>query len=343
LDQPLLVGRDDDCDLLLLDEQAPSQLLRVVASGDGHASVTPLSGALTDEAGQVLDDTFTVQVGQAFGAEGLWLEVQASDAPWTVWTDPADRQPPAQEDLPAQTALQEAALQASVPDEPMAASGEEDTLEPNFDDWLSTTAEGDPNEDPWAALSAERPHRPQPSAATPGRGVSARLQRWMVLGGGATLTAAGLVAMAVQLGLPAVGEAMAVSPPAAELASRDAEPVAPGAAAPLDSPAPAPPATPTAAGQSPTAGLAATRGPAATPPPAGTGVRVRGGETVLQGATVVTLPFEVREVVMGARSRVVLDGGRVLMAGDAVGAWRLMEIRAGTLVFEGPERVLLPW
>jgi hypothetical protein len=82
--------------------------------------------------------------------------------------------------------------------------------------------------------------------------------------------------------------------------------------------------------------------PASLPPPP---VRVQagGGFTVVRGDTDITLPFEVREVILGARSKVVLSNGRMLLPGDAVGAWRLIEIKPGVLVFDGPERVLLPW
>jgi hypothetical protein len=92
LDQPLLVGRGDDCDLLLLDEQAPDHLLEIEPPlAPGMVRVTPMEGRLINEVGESLTGPVEQPIGQAFGTDGLWFEVQTSDSPWTTWTDPSER------------------------------------------------------------------------------------------------------------------------------------------------------------------------------------------------------------------------------------------------------------
>ncbi|SEK51548.1 hypothetical protein SAMN05216359_10248 [Roseateles sp. YR242] len=357
LDPPITVGRGDDCDMLLLDEQMPEVLLRIGLDAQGRPVLEPLEGGLTDEAGQPIQAAGVVGIGQAFGTGGVWLEVQPGHAPWTPWTDPADR--PASDDtavagdghaaggalMGGEDASADGAVAVDGP--PADVDADEADAELDFDDWIpDTPAGGDVVglDDPWAVS----PKGAAPLVPEIGRGAAGQagtralrgpvLQRTLVLVGGAAFTLFGLAAIALQLGLPAFGDAVA-SPP-----------VRSSAPSPMNRP---PAQAPQMVGEP--VGMPTEDAPAAMdlvdPVAAATPALARrreapasvAGVTLLRGATAITLPFEVREVVMGPRSRVVLGTGRVLVPGDAEGDWRLMEIKAGTLVFEGPERVLLPW
>lgn len=80
--------------------------------------------------------------------------------------------------------------------------------------------------------------------------------------------------------------------------------------------------------------------------PVGRVERAAGGDRLvvrLPDDGTVTLPFDIREVLLGAQSHVVLTDGRHLEPGDRVGEWRLVDIRPGALVFDGPRKVMVGW
>lgn len=56
-----------------------------------------------------------------------------------------------------------------------------------------------------------------------------------------------------------------------------------------------------------------------------------------------TLPFRIRQVLMGSDSRVVLSDGRAMYEGDQLSGYRLVSIREGVIVFSGPRKVEVPW
>lgn len=354
LDLPLLVGKGEDCDLLLLDDHAPTHLLELAVGADGGLQLTSMHEGLLLEDGTPVVGTVDLAPGQPFGLERLWLEVQPMDAPWAAWVDPSERGPLAREpfesDEWAAPAGEADGLEASDDANAPAARAERPRtadLSAQLDDWM-ITADGD--DSPWHVDPAQRPAGLTDRAAiTRSRTVSSRLQgrqRWKTLGivgAGALMTAGGLLALAGQLGLLSMQDALALtaSAPAGAVGTAggaaDATPLRSGGA------------TPSRVGR--TSAAAGVTAPAASPsdpdptllPGRNDRVRSGGGVTVVRGGIDITLPFEVREVVLGARSRVVLTNGQVLLPGDAVGRWRLMEIKAGTLVFDGPQRVLLPW
>jgi hypothetical protein len=391
LDQPLLVGRGDDCDLLLLDEQAPDHLLEIEPPlAPGMVRVTPMEGRLINEVGESLTGPVEQPIGQAFGTDGLWFEVQTSDSPWTTWTDPSERTaspvsgphtngsaaPSADADDAQASDLAPLSAQEQALSQSQQAAQTRTSASPplhggstatDFDDWLAESLDPNGAYAAWATDPSDRRFTASRVSGTASRvsGVSAgsvrRWQQWMVISGGALLTLAGLVAMAVQVGLPAMGDAKAEAQPEAAHAgalpdtglvggARDAAGVDSTDAARISSATAVPPSTTfpstpfpssTPSTSSPASAPSQVSSLPAEPPP----VRVQagGGVTVVRGDTDITLPFEVREVILGARSKVVLSNGRMLLPGDAVGAWRLIEIKPGVLVFDGPERVLLPW
>lgn len=132
--------------------------------------------------------------------------------------------------------------------------------------------------------------------------------RRVVMIAGAFCTLFGLVGMITQLGLAPMGDA----------------------AASASSSAPLPPVTPPL--------TPPTQAPATiTSVPAGS-LRV-----VLPNGDAAVLPFDIREVVLGNERRVTLQDGRQLSPGDAAGEWRLVDVKPGILVFDGPQRVQVPW
>lgn len=372
LDQPLLVGRSDECDLLLLEDHAPPHLLEIAVEAGGWLQVTALHDGVRLDDGTPLAGTVRLPPGQPFGMERLWLEVRPTEAPWAAWIDPAEREP-APRELPDSEAGSIQADEADGAGDP-AADDARDPMSPRWastsrtpsgmagelDEWL-ISADGD--DSPFHAAPAR--HRPAPAGGAPLSSVSPWWRRWRtwgIFGAGGLLTAAGLLTLANQFGLLTLPEGVRAAMSATEV--QDVRDVQPGAADTGQSGGP----TRSRSGNesdSPERSVPIATGPASTgagdpvrsrsptaepsdPAPIllpGRNDRVRsgGGVTVVRGDVDVILPFEVREVVLGARSRVVLTSGQVLLPGEAVGRWRLMEIKAGSLVFDGPQRVLLPW
>lgn len=359
LDQPLLVGKGEDCDLLLLDDHAPSHLLELAVGADGGLQLTSMHAGLLLEDGTPVVGTVDLAPGQPFGLERLWLEVQPMDAPWAAWVDPSERGPVAREPVDADewAASDDDAQGLEASDDASAPSTRADwhrtaDLSEPLDDWMMA-ADGD--DSPWHIDPASRPAGLAGRATGTRSGTASSLLRgwqrwktWGVVGAGALLTAGGLLALAGQLGMFDAQDPFVSTATASERAvGTTADAAGPALARPGGTPPFSPGRT------SATAGISASAGqdlptrqadPDPTPLP-GRNDRVKsgGGVTVVRGGVDITLPFEVREVVLGARSRVVLTSGQVLLPGDAVGRWRLMEIKAGTLVFDGPQRVLLPW
>ncbi len=382
LDPPLLVGRAEDCDLLLLDDHAPPHLLEISVQADGALQLTAMHDGLLLEDGTPLVGAVRVAPGQAFGIERLWLEVQHSDAPWATWVDPSERVHAATEDLAAgdrtvETGKGEGLAATDEPRSPGSPTALRRGGDPavDFDDWI-LSADGENS--PWQADPAQR-RTGNPTGASASAVVRwiQRWKTWCVMGGGAVITVGGLLGIALQSGLlPAQLSTVfgSTSGPTSGLTSRTGD-VAPAVAANGDLSS----REGAALGANRESTAPGAHAPGLTVPPsaeAGGGaqaanaedlghshpsgapladhapillpgridrVRTGGGVTVLRGDTDIVLPFEVREVVLGARSRVVLSSGQVLLPGDAVGRWRLMEVKAGTLVFDGPQRVLLPW
>ncbi|MBB3194445.1 hypothetical protein [Roseateles terrae] len=416
-DQSLLVGRADDCDLLLLDDRAPPHLLEITPGEGGEFILTPMHDGLMMADGIALTDPVSLRPGEAFGIDGLWLEVQASEAPWAPTSELAghaltpqeavegDRWPADNDAAPASSPDGDFPLgepdaatrhgesgDAVIPRPDPRARAASDTRDGavDFGDWMK---DADEDDSPWRVDPSERR---APKSPTLDSRTIARRQRWKtwgVMGVGALLTLSGLAAMAVQLGIgkgrlepssdasspgnvtlaateltDSVGAsitatmdaptAAATAPPsAAAIAAPFASPSsadlnAPTASPEAGSPADLVPGLPgdrsaRAPGPAQAVGARAATAPApdtlSVPPERPGRVRVTGGVTIVRADTDIVLPFEVREVVLGARSRVILSTGQTLLPGDAVGRWRLMDIKPGILVFEGPQRVLLPW
>ena len=315
--------------------------------------------------GSVLTDPVSLSAGHVFGMEGLWLEVQSCDAPWPApseasalaqsrpdasdvdaWAGGADgggdirddRQSPfaadAAADISAGAAHDTAHGAAATAAHPGAqGAGTASHRDPaiDFGDWMMDTQGED---SPWQVDPSERRSPNPPATDTRAAEARRRWLTWGVMGVGGMLTISGLVALAMQwreATLPADATPNAVADRAAVAPTRTVAPPTRAAQERLSAAsAPAP--------------TTSSEKPELKAPPERPGrVRVTGGVTIVRADTDIVLPFEVREVVLGARSRVVLSNGQTLLPGDAVGIWRLMEIKAGTLVFEGPQRVLLPW
>lgn len=369
LDQPLLVGRSDECDLLLLDDHAPPHLLEISVEAGGWLQLTALHDGLRLEDGTPLAGTVSLEPGQPFGIERLWLEVQPTEAPWEAWIDPAERalaplERPDSEDGSVQAdgveetggpAADEARDHRPHPSASTArgSSGMAGDLE----NWL-ISADGD--DSPFHTAPARR--RPAPAGDASSSSASPWWRRWKtwgIFGGGGLLTGAGLLTMAIQFGLftPPGAVRAAMSPTDVQGEQpRAADTGQSGGSNRLRSGNESDPpkrsvSIATGPASTEAGGLDRDRSPTAEPsdpapallPGRNDRVRSGGGVTVLRGDVDIILPFEVREVVLGARSRVVLTSGQVLLPGEAVGRWRLMEIKAGSLVFDGPQRVLLPW
>lgn len=395
-DQALLVGHADDCDLLLLDDLAPPHLLEITPNPADGFTLTPLHEGLILADGTALADPVSLRPGDIFGIDGLWLEVQASEAPWSSVSDTAGHAFTQQHepDAEAWAADEGAAPTPAWHDEDssgelggaghgeardatnsrpgVGAMSSADANHASMDLGWMKDAEGE--DSPWRMDPSERVV-PKPATARAGSVAKPRWQTLGVIGVGALLTLSGLTAMAVQWGIgterpepslqatsardgteaaarPEVGstaDAMSATPsttPSSMVSDRRAD--ASVAVFPEADRVPsATTATPTTTVTSATIAMTAataTRPDTPNVPPERPGrVRVTGGVTIVRADTDIVLPFEVREVVLGARSRVVLSNGQTLLPGDAVGRWRLMDIKPGTLVFEGPQRVLLPW
>lgn len=347
LDQPLLVGKSEDCDLLLLDDHAPAHLLELAVGADGGLHLTAMHDGLLLEDGTPISGTVELAPGQPFGLERLWLEVQPMDAPWAAWVDPSERGHGPRAALESdewETEDGEAKASETSEDANASAVRSEWPLSANasaqLDDWML----GDDDDSPWQADPAQGPASLSSRAgATAARTAPSPLRRrqrwktWSVVGAGALMTAGGLLALAGELGLLGAQDARAATAAAPDEAVGTVAAVG-VAAAPTS-----PPARPSESTRAPSSSAGPSDPDPTQLPGRNDRVRSGGGVTVVQGGVDITLPFEVREVVLGARSRVVLTSGQVLLPGDAVGRWRLMEIKAGTLVFDGPQRVLLPW
>lgn len=68
-------------------------------------------------------------------------------------------------------------------------------------------------------------------------------------------------------------------------------------------------------------------------------IRVTGRVTPLSAS----VPFKIIQIVMGADSYLVLEGGERLYVGETHAAYKLLAIRPGRLVFSGRRRVEVPW
>ncbi|UXH79525.1 FHA domain-containing protein [Roseateles amylovorans] len=303
LDDSLTVGSGDDCDVLLLDNGIAPTHLQVAWSPDGELTLYCVEGAVVDAYGHELPAASPLLTDAPFCAADVWLVVQPRDEPWTPWTGPA---PAAEAPPPAKPALGAPESEIELRAEPRPRA----------------------------------PQRPRSSSA---------VVRVLVLGCGALSTLLGLVALLTQMGVPVAGDASAEPVVHAPWAGHRAGATAPtglsgpaameGSAsvpslssveAAIPAPAPAP--------AGPTGAQRASVAPRQAPTRAGpvTVVRLTDDESVV-------LPFVVREVMLGQQSRVTLTDGRVLLPGDEVAGWRLMEVRASTLVFSGEQRVQVPW
>ncbi|ANH70972.1 hypothetical protein [Mitsuaria sp. 7] len=330
LDGMLTVGPGDDADLLLLDDAGTSARLCVSLAPDGGLVLEALETGVVLAGGSTLASgtSMPLRPGEAFRTGGTWLTVRHASDPWDAWTPPP-------------------AVTASPENEP--ARGAED----------DTTGAMAPD----AAIVADdlRPLRSRGRV----RSSAPRSMRTV----GSLIVAAGL--LSTMLGVAALvrqaadGEAPQV--PGADPAKtgtpatdgRRATPAvrAASAVAPLTatSPAMSPASAPGSSGaSSPESSTASTMGVATPPPslsetaaiPGATSDRSGGRDRLLvnvPGDGVVILPFDIREVLLGADSHVILTNGRRLAPGDRVGEWRLAEIRPGALVFDGPRKVLVGW
>lgn len=323
----LTVGSGDNCDVLLLDDGIAPAHLQVNWSAHEGLSLHALDGPVADARCAELSEASLLSIGAPFSASGVWLVVQPRHEPWAAWQAPQRAtEPPLSEPAKSESA------------EPTAAPPE-----------LEITTE------PRAAM----PVRPRSSSA---------LVRLVVLGAGALSTLLGTVALLTQMGVPVAGDATAQPVASArqhEPSTRanvrpdtEMQSAPPG---PTGAPSPAGPAH--AAGTSPSiTASAASLWPASAHPtrerrsvgPMAEGRQERSvadarhpGQAVtvvrLSDQESVVLPFVVREVVLGQQSLVRLTDGRTLAPGDEVAGWHLREVRLHTLVFDGEQRVQVPW
>lgn len=321
LEDVLTVGSGEEADLLLLDDGIAPAQLRVSHAPQRGVVLEALDEevGLADGASLPAGEAVALPAGEPFQAGTVWLMVCSSSEPWSAWTPPV---PVATDNEP----------------EPVPASDAR-ALEPA------------PVISAPVLLAAEMSDRgPRPEAA-PGEARAKRSMRSL----GTVIVAAGL--LSTVLGVAAlVRQALDADPDAdAEVAVPDADKTgvrpAPvtgkGNAAPVGRPAAA-----AGAGASGNGGVVSGGAPAQAPvalapapatlatvdrpPSGGLVVRLPGGDTV-------ALPFDVQEVLLGTQSHVILTDGRRLEPGDHAGVWRLVEIRPGALVFDGPRTVQIGW
>ncbi len=330
LDDRLVVGSDEEADLLLLDdgEQAPARLC-VGVTQDGDLMLEAEEDGIALSGGEVLQagDRVPLMPGDAFRSGDVWLAVRQSAEPWGTWTPP--EMPTAPPPAPLHAVVDAAAGPAPAP------------------------SAGDLPE-----LVADV--RPRTRAAAI-RASKARPVRTL----GSVIVAAGL--LSTMLGVAALVRQASDSestPKPAQVAgaasAADGPSRRPGPSSSAASPDAHTPGDAAATASSPAASSAAgfttpgvaTSAPSVTSPldlegMAQTTVDRNGGRGRLRvnipGDDSVILPFDIQEVLLGSRSHVILTDGRRLEPGDPVGEWRLAEIRPGALVFDGPRKVQIGW
>jgi hypothetical protein len=320
IEELLIVGAGEDADLLLLDEGVAATQLRIRRSDSGALALEAAGAGVFGPGGRPVEigGSVVIEPGDVFQAGPIWLAVRSVGDPWEAWIPPAA----------VPTSVQE---EASVHVE---ATAEQDS---GAAERLIGTDAG------WAADPADRGEV---------RNDKARPSRWLSL----SIVVAGLLSTIVGVGAlmtqidrssPMHGaptrraaldaivetarqmlagrsvEAAALPPRLAESPQRRADNAAPDEAMNAQ-----PPSSEAEAERAIADSRSASRDRLV--------VRSPDGDTVV-------LPFDVREVLLGPRSYVVLTDGRRLSPGDTVQSWRLTDIRPGALVFEGPRKVLVPW
>lgn len=342
LHDALQVGTGDDDDLLLLDVGLSAGHLRVGLDADGRPILEEACGDVFDAAGQPLPVGAVLGPDQPFRVAGVWLAVQDMAAPW-----------PTPEALAALggggTAPVDVSVNASVngpeDDRDTSAGGDAPPLPRDTGPDVEETAH-------WAeamqALEDERPPRPG-VAKSPGRDPQRLMRRWVWgLGGVSLLLGVGLLAW--QLDVAPMGEAHAQEAPAPRASDErrderrdnrqedrqsdgrdDRRSIGPGEAgngveAPSES------------GQRRVTPKAAADDGA---PAAADRVDDSAADASVPAAA--PLPFVIVEVLYGPSSWVRLADGRQLAVGERADGYRLVEVKPGLLVFDGPRRLQVIW
>lgn len=316
----LIVGAGDDADLLLLDEGVAANQLRIRRSEDGAVTLEAAGDNVLGPGHRPVEigGSVVIEPGAAFQAGPVWLAVRLAGDPWEAWTPPA-------------VAPTSARGEMFVDVEPAADPGEGAAMESIGSDagWTADPAD----------RRGVRDGKPRPS-------------RWLSLSialAGLLSTIVGVGALMSQIDHTSPMQGTATRTTALGTIVETAHRMLAGRAVEA-APRPPPPATPTRKGAD---NGSADKAVNAEGPPSEAesmngiddAVPISHDRLVVRspnGDTVV-LPFDVREVLFGSRSYVVLTDGRRLSPGDTVQSWRLTDIRPGTLVFEGPRKVLVPW
>lgn len=316
----LIVGAGDDADLLLLDEGVAATHLRIRRSEGGELALEAAGENVLGPGRRPVEigGSVVIEPGDAFQAGPVWLAVRLAGDPWEAWTPPAVAPTSARDEM-------------SVDVEPAA----------DHDD--GTAMESIGSDAGWAADPADR------------REVSdekLRPSRWLSLSivlAGLLSTIVGVAALMSQIDHTSPTQSTATRATALDAIVETVHRMLAGRAVEA-APRPPPPAEPTRKGsdngsadqavsaEEPSSEAESVNDIAHALPISHDRLVVRSPN----GDTVV-LPFDVREVLFGSRSYVVLTDGRRLSPGDTVESWRLTDIRPGTLVFEGPRKVLVPW
>ncbi|MDH0865333.1 FHA domain-containing protein [Mitsuaria sp. GD03876] len=331
LEDALTVGAGDEADLLLLDEGIAPVQLRVLRMPDGTLRLEALDDGVGLASGEVLapGEPVPLAVGEAFRAGTVWLANRPSEDAWDPWTPPATATMPA-----ADAVLVEApALSSSADDEPGAGMRDD----------------GAPAQPP----RAEAPAIVGDVRAGGARRLRSRTTKRPMRALGSVIVASGL--LSTMLGVAALVRQASEDEPGAASAGADvarSEPVSSAASATsAASTASAASASPDQAADTAVAARTASRTASATPASDGTAPiamadrRSEGGRLLVRipGEGTVTLPFDVRSVLLGAQSHVILTDGRRLDPGDEIGDWRLVDVQPGVLVFDGPRKVRIGW